>query len=89
MSSFTKERVWKPVPVQSRIRLCRISSPPELAGQTRVPRQWPRARDLLGAGPGGWLNHMPKDCFNDVLPAGAAATMSARSSESAMTASRL
>ena len=34
MSSFTKERVWKPVPVQSRIRLCRISSPPELAGQT-------------------------------------------------------
>ena len=48
--------------------------------------EWPRARDLLGAGPGGWLNHMPKNCFNDVLPTGAAATMLARSSESAMTA---
>jgi hypothetical protein len=35
VSSFTKERVWNPVPVQSRIRLCRISSPPELAGETR------------------------------------------------------
>ena len=89
MSSFTKERVWQPVPVQSRIRLCRISSRLSWSARPGIPRQWPRVRDLLGAGPGGWLNHMPKDCFNDVLPAGAAATMSARSSESAMTASRL
>ena len=89
VSSFTKERVWNPY-------RCNLGSGcavfrPRLSWPARpgVPRQWPRARDLLGAGPGGWLNHMPKDCFNDALPAGAAATMSARSSESAMTASRL
>ncbi len=29
-----------------------------------VPRQWPRARDLLGPEPGGWLNQMPKSGFN-------------------------
>ena len=75
------------VPVRCRIRLCRIASPARCARlDPGVPRQWPRALDLLRPGPGGWLNHMPKNCFNDVLPAGAVATMSARASESAMTA---
>ena len=32
------------------------------------------------------LNQMPKNRFKDVLPVGEAATMSARASESAMTA---
>jgi hypothetical protein len=41
---------------------------------------------LLGAGPDGLLNQRPKNCFKDVLPVGAAAMMSARASESAMTA---
>ena len=41
---------------------------------------------LLGAGPDGLLNQMPKNRFKDVLPVGEAATMSARASESAMTA---
>src|SRR5579859_5797689 len=53
---------------------------------TPGPPQWPRGRDLRGPGLGGGLNQIPKNCFSDVLPAGAAATMSARAWESAMTA---
>jgi hypothetical protein len=43
-------------------------------------------RDFLEPGLDGLLNQTPKDRFNDVLPAGAAATMSSNSSELAMTA---
>jgi len=52
----------------------------------RVTRQRLRAPDFLASRPGGLLNQIPKYCFNDVLPVGAVAMMSARASESAMTA---